>query len=322
MPGDAQTELLFSVVIPVHNKGPHIARSVGSVLGQSFTDFELIVVDDDSTDESPQEIAKFTDPRLRTLHRAPAGPGPSGARNLGIRAATGRYVAFLDADDEWLPGFLAELKRMIDSGCDADVLATGHFVRYDGNSRPDVFSPTFSKSEPARLEFKEFVETWLRLGHCPVCSSAIAVRRTVLLDIGGFPEGWGRGEDKDTWLRAMRVGRLCYSPARLANYHIDSVNMITSAAPTEMSHRVCVTLEPWIDAETDPGLKRSLKRLYNHEIWNYARLCARHLRRGPDASGGFYPEADPLRYGAIQLLRLTPISALRAFKAVSASLRR
>src|SRR5690554_2524745 len=102
----------FSVVIPVYNKEPHIARSINSVLNQSFQDVELIIVCDPSTDNSNAEVAKFTDPRIRVFHRDEPGPGGYAARNLGIKEAKAEWIAFLDADDEWYLDHLAEMKNL------------------------------------------------------------------------------------------------------------------------------------------------------------------------------------------------------------------
>lgn len=93
-----------SVIIPLYNKGKYIARALDSVFAQTYQEFEVIVVDDGSTDEGPDIVRTYHDPRLRLIQQANAGPGS--ARNRGIKETTTPYLAFLDADDEWLPGFL------------------------------------------------------------------------------------------------------------------------------------------------------------------------------------------------------------------------
>ncbi|WP_242197264.1 glycosyltransferase family 2 protein [Sphingomonas hankookensis] len=103
----------ISVVIPNYNRARTIVAAVESVLEQHFTDFEVIVVDDGSTDDSVAQLAAVTDPRLRVLARA--NGGASSARNFGIRSARGRYVAFLDSDDRFLPHHLSTMDALLDA---------------------------------------------------------------------------------------------------------------------------------------------------------------------------------------------------------------
>jgi glycosyltransferase involved in cell wall biosynthesis len=95
---------LVTVVIPMYNKGKLVARAIRSILAQTFTDFKLIIVDDGSTDNGPEIVRSFDDPRIDLIQQSNAGPGA--ARNKGIESANTKYVAFLDADDEWYPWFL------------------------------------------------------------------------------------------------------------------------------------------------------------------------------------------------------------------------
>ena len=100
---------MISVIIPLYNKASCVARALNSVLSQTYTDFELIVVDDGSTDGSAEIVRQYVDPRIRLVVQENSGPGA--ARNRGLREAQAEFVAFLDADDEWLPIFLEENTR-------------------------------------------------------------------------------------------------------------------------------------------------------------------------------------------------------------------
>src|SRR5690349_15888802 len=103
---------LVSVIIPLYNKAPYLRRALESIASQTFADFEAIVVDDGSTDGSERIAAEFADPRFRVLRQPNRGPGS--ARNLGIAEARGELLAFLDADDEWLPDFLETTTSLLE----------------------------------------------------------------------------------------------------------------------------------------------------------------------------------------------------------------
>ena len=124
---------MFTVIIPVHNKAKHLKRSLESVLSQTYSHFELIVVDDASTDESLNILQSYSDPRIRIFRRKTPGAGGYAARNLGIREAKFGWVAFLDADDEWDKarlGYLAELSRNFP---DAKILSSGWMEFFNDN---------------------------------------------------------------------------------------------------------------------------------------------------------------------------------------------
>src|SRR5947207_1112090 len=123
-----------SVVIPAFNYARFLPAAIDSVLRQTFSDFEILVVDDGSTDDTPQVVASFTGPRIRYIRQENAGL--SAARNTGIRNARAPFVAFLDADDEWLPDFLATMLDAFETlGEDFAIVACGA-ERMDQAGRP------------------------------------------------------------------------------------------------------------------------------------------------------------------------------------------
>lgn len=103
----------FSVVIPLYNKAPYICRAIDSVLRQTLKPVEIIVIDDCSTDGGPDKVAAYADTRIRIVNRDVPGPGGYAARNLGVLQATGEWIAFLDADDEWHPGHLEHMSMLV-----------------------------------------------------------------------------------------------------------------------------------------------------------------------------------------------------------------
>ena len=115
----------ISVIIPLYNKGKYIARALDSVFAQTYQDFELIVVDDGSTDEGPDIVRTYHDARLRLIQQANSGPGA--ARNRGLKESNAPYVAFLDADDEWLGEFLERSVERIHKHPDCALTISGYF---------------------------------------------------------------------------------------------------------------------------------------------------------------------------------------------------
>ena len=136
--------MFFSVIIPVGNKAPHLDRSINSVLNQSFKDFELILIDDATTDGSAAKLAGFTDYRIRLLKRSQPGPGGYAARNLGIKESRTNWIAFLDADDE-----LNELRNSIFNSCTLYILP---MVNPDG---AQVFSRRNAQGIDINRDFKK-----------------------------------------------------------------------------------------------------------------------------------------------------------------------
>jgi glycosyltransferase involved in cell wall biosynthesis len=201
-----------SVVIPLYNKAAYIHRALESVLAQAFADFELIVIDDGSTDGSADAVRRHTDPRIRLISQENAGVGA--ARNRGMAEAKSGWVAFLDADDEWLPGFLAKIVELIGEHPEAGLVGTAY--RYSDAPGPCPGAKA--------LVSQGFCEGLLRNYFAvapvgiPFCSSSACVRKQAFQAAGGFSEVWG-GEDPDLWLRLAVQYPMAYSPDVLAVYH-------------------------------------------------------------------------------------------------------
>lgn len=180
----------FSVIIPTYNRAHCLLNAINSVLNQTWTEFELIVVDDGSTDETAEILKAITDERMRVLHQE--NRGVSAARNAGIAAAWGEWVTFLDSDDEAKPDWLAELARCIAGGERLGVVFAGHEVcsvaEHQGGSK--IVLP-----QPAGLLF----------GNQPVMvlAGTFAVRRDILAIAGGYAENLRYSENTELLLRVV-----------------------------------------------------------------------------------------------------------------------
>ena len=178
----------ISVIIPTYNRAALLPRAVGSVLAQTYADFELLIVDDCSTDDTPAVIAGFTDSRVRSL-RQDTNRGRSAARNTGIGAARGEFLAFLDSDDEFTPTSLADRLAVFESAPPEVALVYGWMYVVDdttGEKWPNRFAEL--EGEAAfnhALEAKEIAPT-----------SALLVRTSAAKSVGGFDERLAAAEDQ------------------------------------------------------------------------------------------------------------------------------
>lgn len=179
-----------SVVIPVFNRPEPVRRAIRSVLNQTYPDFEVIVVDDASTDTTPAVVASFTDPRV-SLIRHDRNRGGSAARNTGIRAASAPYIGFLDSDDEWMPHNLERQLAVFEEGPDRVGLV------YAGAER--VYEDGVVSRDLPRRE-RDLTRTLL-LENVIGETSVGMVRRRVFDETGGFDESLPSCQDLDLWLR-------------------------------------------------------------------------------------------------------------------------
>jgi len=220
---DSQT---ISIVIPLCNKAAHVKRAVDSVLAQTVTDWELVVVDDGSTDGGGDIVKQFTDPRIKYIRQD--NQGVSSARNKGIKAARAELVAFLDADDEWLPKFLETILRLRAKFPQAGLYCTAYsIVERDGIRRTPEF-----KSIPAGL-YEGLLPSYFEsaLGQPPVSASSAAVPKMVFEKAGFFPVGVTFGEDLDTWFRIALQFKIAFSNRFLAVYYRNTENGACAAHP-------------------------------------------------------------------------------------------
>ena len=188
---------LVSVVMPCFNAAPYVAQAVGSVLEQSHGNVELIVVDDGSTDASPTVLSKLAAAhpgRMQLIHTQRVGPYP--ARNLGLRRVRGEFIAFLDADDWWLPTALEKLYATLVAHR-ADLSYCGWQNVGEGiQSAPHV---------PPAYETDDSVAHFVRT--CPWPIHAALARRSVVDHLGGFSERRFASMDYDYWLRTLALTR-------------------------------------------------------------------------------------------------------------------
>lgn len=224
---------LISVIIPAFNASEFIGETLDSVFAQTFTDFEVIVINDGSPDTQELE---------RVLQRFPSklnyikqeNQGAAAARNAGLRAAVGEFVAFLDADDTWLPTFMEQQLELLKRK-DADLVFADALLFGDSS----LAGRTFMQVEPPRGEVTP--ENLLSV-KVTVLTSTVLARRAPILDVGLFDLALRRGQDFDLWLRLAKAGaRFAYQREVLAHHRI--VESGLSGGTISQLKRTLVVLE-------------------------------------------------------------------------------
>jgi glycosyltransferase involved in cell wall biosynthesis len=198
-----------SVIMPVYNGAKYIGEAIGSVFAQTYKDWELIVVDDGSTDDTESVVANLSLP-LKFLRQQ--NLGPSAARNLGLRSATGKYIAFLDADDTWDQNFLSMTVCQLD-GLDKSVVGICSGWVYTDEYGTEL--PHTRVSRDGYLGLQDFLIT------NPFPIHAILARSNLLLSVNGFDDQIHAMEDWDLWLRLIAMGGQFYAvQSCLAKYRL------------------------------------------------------------------------------------------------------
>lgn len=237
-----------SVIIPCYNHAHYLSYAIRSILDQTFTDWEAIIVDDGSTDSTSEVVATFTDSRIRYIYQE--NQGLSAARNTGIRTAMGKYLAFLDADDEWEPSFLERCVSVLETDPGVGgVYARNYFIDLEGQKLPRLGGKVV---RPERFRAR-----LLESGFFP--AHAMVVRAAVLQEVGLFDRELTSLEDWDLWLRASARYLFKGIDEPLVRYRVYPGSMSTNASRMHAS-RLAVLAKyfglPEGDVSTWPKDKR------------------------------------------------------------------
>lgn len=205
----------FSVVIPLYNKAPYVKKALDSIIGQSFPDFDLVVVDDGSTDGSydiADSVLRASGIKFQLIHQVNAGV--STARNNGVALSSGDYLCFLDADDWWDPAFLERMNWLIKTYPDAGIYGTNYYYVKNGLERVCVKS-----AETGYINYCRIYSENLAM---PLTSSSVSIPRVVFDNTGKFRPQLTFGEDFDLWIRIALRYKVVFLNEPLAFYYQDS----------------------------------------------------------------------------------------------------
>ena len=216
---------MFSVIIPLYNKAAYIERAIQSILSQTFHEFELIVVDDGSTDDSFVQLSVISQQlsvntpeiykKIRVIRQQ--NQGVSTARNNAVKLAKYDYIAFLDADDSWEPTYLEEMDSLIAAYPDAGIYGSSYFIVKNGKKRI------------APIGVEEFFDRGL-INYCqvysktlcmPLWTGATILKKSIFEEEHGFKPELKLGEDFDLWIRVAIKHLVAFLNKPLANYHQD-----------------------------------------------------------------------------------------------------
>lgn len=299
------TEFEVSVIIPVHNKEQHLKRSIDSVLNQSHQDFELLLIDDASTDGSWAIIEEYEHLENVCIHiRTQPGAGGYAARNLGVEKAQYRWVAFLDADDAWHVDYLRQMKQLHEQFPDQRLLGSPFSIVDEAGERVSFFYKKDTNQESRVFSLTDF------LNGVPFCTDTVVMEKLLIEQSGGFPEGAKRGGDIDTWLRCMMQAKsFAYVPFLGAIYYRDSENMVTAKKVNVAENVVHETVENLLaENELNSDIQRGLKRFSNRYQWSGFKSLARLGQLKRSHLKYYYKGADKTnqQYQRLSILALLP----------------
>ncbi|GGZ14987.1 glycosyl transferase [Echinicola pacifica] len=207
---------MFSVVIPLYNKEDSVADTLASVLAQENADFEVVIVNDGSTDSSLDIVKGINDSRIKIFEKE--NGGVSSARNYGIAKSEFPYIAFMDADDKWKPNYLSEMSKLINDYPQAGMFTCYHCTIYNGE----------------QLDMELNIERGILdnyFKHClrfPIAwTSSTIVRKEVFEVVGGFPVGMVSGEDDYTWAKIALKYPVAFLPENLSIYQKEDISIIS-----------------------------------------------------------------------------------------------
>jgi GT2 family glycosyltransferase len=244
-----------SVVIPAYNRSGSIAAAIASVLRQSFADFELVVVDDGSTDGTAAAVASISDPRLRLVAHA-SNRGAAAARNTGLEEARGAWIAYQDSDDEWLPRKLEkQMARLAEPDAGWIAAYCGLLtVRPRGDTTADRLRLSYTPEPHLAAVEGDLLPGLMRTSL--VSTQTLVVRRDRLRAIGGFDESLPALEDWECMLRLAPLGRVALvdEPLVVQRFSANSITMdprrrAEARALIVAKHRALLAREPALLAE-------------------------------------------------------------------------
>ncbi|GAB3993223.1 glycosyltransferase family 2 protein [Spirosoma daeguense] len=257
---------MFSVVIPLYNKAPYIAKAITSVLNQTYVNFELIIINDGSTDNSIEEVYKFNDQRINFISQKNAGV--SVARNIGVKHARFQYIAFLDADDWWGCHFLEEMATLINQYNEANLFGTSYYYVKNGkNQLPNIGLPSGFEAG-----YINYFAVYAKTFWVPINCSFVVISKSIFEKESGFNSNIKFSEDFDLWARVAIQSKVAYVNKFLAysNQDVDIHNRALNGKIRSKETHIIFNIEHLERAaKNNRSLKKLLDGLKVRSLYNY-----------------------------------------------------
>jgi len=242
----------LSVIIPLFNKEKDIVDTLTSVCNQTFIDFEIIIVNDGSTDSSVEKIKSLTDNRIQLYSKN--NEGVSAARNFGVEKANTNYVAFLDADDYWYPNHLENLLSLINKFPEHSWYAAAYDKKRNKNLTTPMDSPIREKGPYWSGEIEDFFKN--SYVDCLINSSSVCFRKDFYTSLNGFNSVLTHGEDIDLWIRSALQSNLIFTNNISSQHDLTGSNRSSSI---QIHERKNIQLDAFLEDERkNPSLKKYL----------------------------------------------------------------
>jgi len=247
---------MISVVIPLYNKQLSIKSTIQSVLNQTYRDFEIIIVDDGSTDDSAKVVENISDNRIRLISQP--NQGVSAARNCGIKMANNQWIAFLDGDDLWKDNHLDEINKMMTVFPNEKVYVTS----FEYSDARKTFRH-LRKKPIYKIEnyFKQAAQESL------MWTSIVLINKDCFKKVGCFNIKLNRGEDTDLWVRLARNYNIVKSSVITATYRVEAENRTTLSKDLESTYIYYINLDEIEDVDE----KKYFKEMIANRLYQYAR---------------------------------------------------
>ena len=259
----------FSVIIPLYNKTPYVEKAIGSVLSQTFTDYELVIMDDGSKDDSFEIAKKAIEFHAHCRLYEQQNAGVSMARNNAVAHSQGEYLCFLDADDWWEPTFLEEMDKFIKTFPEAGIYGTNYTIVNETKRKTRVANVGVDNG--FEKGYINYCQVYAKTMYMPLWTGAVCIPRNVFDEMQGFPQGIKLGEDFLLWIRIALKYKVAFLNKPLSNYNqdVDGLNRGVGRLHDPNSHMLWNLGFLAEEERTNPELKQLLDNLRTYSLTPY-----------------------------------------------------